>query len=45
MGSHFELREIATNKMIASFDPTLGQNNQPVDEQKIPAWAADLMKK
>ena len=43
MGSHFELREIKTNKMIESFDPDVDQDSNPAENQKLPAWAKQLM--
>jgi hypothetical protein len=43
--SHFELREIKTNKVIESFDPEVDQDTQPINNQQVPAWTKQLIEK
>ncbi len=45
LASHFELREIKTNKIIESFDPEVDKDDRPVENQKLPEWAKQLIKK
>lgn len=39
---HCELREVATGKLIAQYDPDVNQDNLPIENQNIPKWVEDL---
>lgn len=45
-GVHYELREIATEKLIEVYEPEYGIDNQPLAIQKnVPKWVEELNKK
>ena len=42
LGVHYELRDIGTGRKVAEWNPTIGQDNQPLENQKLPSWASGL---
>lgn len=43
LGIHYELREIATGRLIAEYNPEYGQDNQPLEiQQNVPKWVEEL---
>jgi hypothetical protein len=42
LGVHYELRDASSARLIAEYSPTIGPDNQPVANQKIPKWVALL---
>ena len=38
IGTHYELRDVATGRLIATHNPTVGPDNQPLAIQDVPAW-------
>jgi len=42
LGVHYELREVATGRLIAEYNPTVGADNQPFPIQNVPTWVAQL---
>jgi hypothetical protein len=42
LGVHYELRDIASGRKAAEWNPTIGPDNQPLENQKLPPWASGL---
>ena len=42
LGIHYELREVATGRLIAQYDPPPGTEGQPPPSQDAPPWVAEL---
>jgi len=42
LGVHYELRDIGSGRRVAQWDPTIGRDNQPVENQNRPKWVSDL---
>jgi hypothetical protein len=42
LGVHYELRDVASGRSIAEWEPTIGPDNQPLENQQMPTWASDL---
>jgi len=42
LGVHYELRDASSARLIAEYSPTIGPDNQPVANRKIPKWVALL---
>jgi hypothetical protein len=42
LGTHYELRDVATGRLIAEFTPTVGPDNQSLPNQNVPKWVAEL---
>ena len=42
LGVHYELRDIASGRKAAEWNPTIGPDNQPLENQKLPSWASGL---
>ncbi|MGD0590767.1 MAG: hypothetical protein ABSA44_08220 [Bacteroidota bacterium] len=41
-GIHYELREVATGRLIAEYEPEYGPDNLPIDIQNVPKWVEEL---
>jgi len=41
-GIHYELREVTTGRLVAEYSPEYDRNNQPLPNQKVPKWVAEL---
>ena len=41
-GVHYELRDVASGRLIAEFDPEVGPDQQVLANQKVPGWVAEL---
>ena len=39
-GIHYELHDVASGRWIAEWGPTIGPDNRPLENQKLPAWAS-----
>jgi len=42
LGVHYELREVATGRLLAQYDPVVGPDNQALPTQNVPPWVAEL---
>jgi len=42
LGIHYELREVATGRLIAEYGPTIGPDNRPLAIQNVPKWVEEL---
>lgn len=42
MGLHYELRDVASGRLIAKYDPAVGPDNHVLPSQSVPAWVAEL---
>jgi len=42
LGIHYELRDVATGRLIAEYNPAVGPDNQPLAIQNVPAWVEEL---
>ena len=42
LGTHYELRDIASGRRISQWDPAIGRNNQALENQNRPKWVSDL---
>ena len=42
LGVHYELRDVASGRLIAKYDPAVGPDNQVLPSQNVPAWVAEL---
>jgi hypothetical protein len=42
LGVNYELHDVASGRRIAEWGPTIGPDNQPLENQKLPAWASAL---
>src|SRR5262249_28866542 len=43
LGVHYELRDVATGRLIAEFTPEVGLDNQVLKGQPVPTWVGDLL--
>jgi len=41
-GTHYELRDLATGRLIATYNPAVGPDNQPLAIQDVPTWVEEL---
>jgi hypothetical protein len=41
-GVHYELRDIASRRLVTEYDPSIDQNGHPLPDQPLPQWVADL---
>jgi hypothetical protein len=41
-GVHYELHDVANGRLISQYDPAVGFDNQPLPNQTVPSWVADL---
>jgi len=41
-GVHYELRDIATGRLIAQYDPPAAEGHGPPSNQGVPRWVAEL---
>ena len=41
-GAHYELRDVGSGRRVAQWDPTIGRDNRPLENQKRPKWVLDL---
>ena len=41
-GVHYELRDVASGRLVASFQPEVGPDNQLVPKQHVPTWVEQL---
>ena len=41
-GIHYELRDVATGRLIAEYNPLYDQDNRPLPDRDIPKWVAEL---
>jgi hypothetical protein len=42
LGVHYELRDVASGRLISQYDPAVGPENQPLPNQSVPSWVTDL---
>jgi hypothetical protein len=42
LGVHYELRDVATGRLLAEYDPAVGPDSRPLPSQNVPKWAAEL---
>jgi len=42
IGVHYELRDVASGRRVAEWNPAIGPDNQPLENQKPPKWVSDL---
>jgi hypothetical protein len=42
LGVHYELRDVATGRLIAEYDPKIGPDNQALPDQHVPQWVQQL---
>ena len=42
LGIHYELREVATGRLIVEYGPTVGPDNRPLAIQNVPKWVEEL---
>jgi len=42
LGVHYELRCVATGRLIAEYSPKVGPNNQVLTDQNLPKWVQQL---
>jgi len=42
LGVHYELRNVATGRLIAEYNPKVGPNNQVLTDQHLPKWVQQL---
>jgi hypothetical protein len=42
LGIHYELRDVATGRLIAEYNPAVGPDNQPLSIQNVPTWVEEL---
>jgi hypothetical protein len=40
---HYELREVATGRLLAEWEPEYGPDNRELEDQDPPAWVAELI--
>ena len=46
LGIHYELCDVASGRRIATYGPTIGPDNHPLENQKPPPkWVAELVAK
>jgi len=41
LGVRYELRDVATGRLVAEYSPKVGPDNQPEQDQKPPAWVLE----
>jgi hypothetical protein len=39
---HYGLRDVATGRLLAEYDPVVGPDNRPLPSQSVPMWVAEL---
>ena len=42
LGVYYELRDVATGRLLAEYDPVVGPDNQVLPTQNVPPWVAEL---
>ena len=42
LGVHYELRDVATGRLLADYDPPVGPDNRTLPAQNVPRWVAEL---
>ena len=42
LGTHYELRDVSNGTLIEQYAPAVGRDNQPLPNQRVPAWVAEL---
>jgi hypothetical protein len=42
LGLHYELRDVATGRLIAEYSPKVGPDNQALPDQHVPKWVQPL---
>lgn len=42
LGVHYELRDVASGRLVAEYTPTVGPDNRPELTQNPPAWVLEL---
>ena len=42
LGVHYELRDVASGRLVASYDPPVGPDNLPAPAQTVPEWVIEL---
>jgi hypothetical protein len=43
-GIHYELRDIATGRLTAQYDPPVGSDNRPSSSENVPQWVVEFDK-
>jgi len=41
-GIHYELRDVASGRLIREYNPAVGDDNQPLPNQTVPSWVDGL---
>lgn len=42
LGIHYELRDVPSGRLLAEYCPEVGPDNQPLPNQTVPSWVAEL---
>lgn len=42
LGIHYELRDVPSGRLLAEYSPEVGPDNQPLPNQTVPSWVAEL---
>ena len=42
LGIHYELRDVESGHLVASYEPKVGPDNQPLPNQHVPMWVEQL---
>lgn len=42
LGEHYEVRDVATGRLVAEWSPKYGRDNQRLPNQRPPSWVGDL---
>jgi hypothetical protein len=42
LGIHYELRDVASGRLISEYSPPVGPDSQPLANQTVPKWVAEL---
>jgi len=42
LGVHYEIRDVGSGRRVAQWDPAIGPDNKPLENQKRPKWVSDL---
>jgi hypothetical protein len=42
LGTHYELRDLGTGRLIAEYNPPVDRDNRPMPGQDIPKWVKEL---
>jgi hypothetical protein len=45
LGVHYQLREVATGRLVAEYSPKMSPDNQPEPDPRPPAWVVELDEK